>query len=219
MGSLRWVRDLLPGSTLVRSLDALRAVYREADRRVASWASESGLACPPGCGVCCQRFEPDLLPLEADYLAAYLLHEAPDLLGLLEESPPGKPSDASPCPLYDPAEPHHCRVYPARPLICRLFGFSGVRGKDGRPLFRPCPHARPIQRESFLRLPSPPMMEDYGRRLYGPGAGLPRTRPLRPALRGAAGRIGLLRRLSALSGRESSAPPDSRCVDAPGESR
>jgi hypothetical protein len=178
MGSLRWVRDLLPGSTLVRSLDALRAVYREADRRVASWASESGLACPPG-----------------------------------------KPSDASPCPLYDPAEPHHCRVYPARPLICRLFGFSGVRGKDGRPLFRPCPHARPIQRESFLRLPSPPMMEDYGRRLYGPGAGLPRTRPLRPALRGAAGRIGLLRRLSALSGRESSAPPDSRCVDAPGESR
>jgi len=130
------------GGTLVQELiDGLDGVYSEIDRAQKDWKAASPFQCPDGCGCCCVGFEPDLLEQEALYLAAWMLHHQKErALALLEgrfEYP--RPDFSGPgCILFDPASPYHCTVYGGRGLICRLFGYSGDRGKDGRPRWKPC---------------------------------------------------------------------------------
>jgi Fe-S-cluster containining protein len=42
------------------------------------------------------------------------------------------------CPLYVADTAWHCGIYPARPLICRLFAFAAVRDKHGHDLYALC---------------------------------------------------------------------------------
>jgi uncharacterized protein len=104
-------------------------------------AAERGapLSCPARCGSCCEGFVPDLLPAEAEFLAAWLLDKEPGLAREAAAWTPATRSSAPPCPflrLEDPSA--HCSIYPARPLVCRLFAAAGVRDKEGRTSFRPC---------------------------------------------------------------------------------
>jgi uncharacterized protein len=132
------------GSSLERVVSAIGAVYDriEADQRAfLSRATERGvpLRCPPGCGACCEPFIPDILPVEAAYAAAWILEHKPELARDIAEwrNRPATPS----CPFLNKAEDGmKCSIYPARFLICRLFGASGIRDKDGRVAFRLCVH-------------------------------------------------------------------------------
>lgn len=47
-------------------------------------------------------------------------------------------NDAVGCPFRSKRGPHFCMIYSGRPLICRLFGAAGDRGKDGTVRFSPC---------------------------------------------------------------------------------
>ena len=72
-----------------------------------------------------------------------LCHQRDRALAILDGSfaspRAGTPVAGAPgCVLFDPATPYHCTVYEGRCLICRLFGYSGDRGKDGRPRLKPC---------------------------------------------------------------------------------
>jgi Fe-S-cluster containining protein len=100
--------------------------------------------CPPGCGLCCETFEPDILEVEALYLAAWILKNAPERLDDIEKN-----AGRRGCVLADPSGEYHCTVYGGRPLICRLFAFSGDRGKDGTIRFRPCSHMAAAGRRSL----------------------------------------------------------------------
>ncbi len=110
---------------------------------------EARLACPAGCGCCCLGFMPDLTGTEAAYMASYLLDMVPDIdnpediegLALrLGKKEPGSPVKGS-CPFHDSSRRgQNCLIYPARPLICRLFGFSAMRDKWGEPTFTLCRH-------------------------------------------------------------------------------
>ena len=42
------------------------------------------------------------------------------------------------CILYDPDTEYHCTVYEGRGFICRLFGYSGDRDKNGKIRWVPC---------------------------------------------------------------------------------
>jgi hypothetical protein len=132
------------GSSLERVVSSLHTVYEKTksdQRAFLSSAEESGvpLRCPPGCGACCKPFIPDVLPVEAAYAAAWILQRKPDLA---REIAGWKDRPAvAPCPLLTRTEEGlRCSIYPARFLICRLFGASGVRDKEGRASFRPCVH-------------------------------------------------------------------------------
>ena len=180
-------------------LRALREIYDDAGRQMAAWARQVGLGCPQGCGICCEGFVPDVLPVEAGYLASWLLAEQPQRVARLLERPPG-PAPAA-CPLYDPAAPAaHCTVYPGRPLVCRLFGYAGMRTRHGGWAFRLCRHmpapdgwdARAVADRPDL--PSPPVMGDIQAQVPGLRPGdAPFRRPLPDALREALQRL-LLRR-------------------------
>jgi uncharacterized protein len=136
-----------PGSTIETLISAVGAVYARLaldQRAFLESAAEQGkpLLCPSGCGACCHPFVPDILPAEAAFTAAWLIAKKPELAEEVSTWPRGGgEAYAPPCPfLRATAEGEGCAIYPARFLICRLFGASGLRDKDGRTIFRPCAH-------------------------------------------------------------------------------
>jgi uncharacterized protein len=180
---------------------SLEQIYREASARMDAWSAVQGFGCPAGCGRCCEGFVPDCLPVEAEYLARYLLAEQPEVAARMATPPEGPPPER--CPLYDPASPFHCSVYPARPLVCRLFAFAGTRPKHGGWTFRLCRHmpapiawgqAREVGSETHPGMTPPPLMAEIQSAVAALRPGdEPLRRPLPEAVREALGRI-LLRR-------------------------
>ncbi len=163
------VPSFLEDTSHERTLAALYALYRGVDQAIAQWQQASGLGCPAGCGNCCRRYEPTVLPVEAMAVAAYISARRPELVPLLSGP---RTAPAGRCPFYDVDNPLHCRVYPSRPLECRLFAFASVRRKDGRPQFRLCrdmPGPEPrIFDEATLGATygaTPPVMQDAAARL------------------------------------------------------
>ena len=136
-----------PGSTietLIRKVGAVYARLALDQRSFLASAAEQGepLVCPPGCGTCCRPFVPDIMPAEAAFTAVWLISEKPELAKEVSAWPQGgDEAYAPPCPfLSATAEGEGCDIYPARFLICRLFGASGLRDKEGQTIFRPCAH-------------------------------------------------------------------------------
>jgi len=195
----------MPSGAVADDIRALHEIYAEAGLRTAAWARDPGFGCPHGCGVCCEAFVPDCLPVEAEYLAHYLLSEKPAAAARMLE-PSSGPQPVS-CPLYDPSSPFHCSVYAARPLVCRLFAFAGSRRKQGGWAFKLCRHMpapagwgaeREITDTSRPHLAEPPLMSQIEARVQGlrpADAGLRKRLP--EALRDALGRVLLTRALSA----------------------
>ncbi|MFZ2782362.1 MAG: YkgJ family cysteine cluster protein [Rectinemataceae bacterium] len=171
----------------MREVDAIYARIEIAQREFRTTSTEHGspIVCPPDCGVCCAAFVPDVLPVEAQRLALYLLTENPTPVSRLltgRDAPggsPGAPPDTerrTACPFWDPDKPGaNCTVYPARPLICRLFGFSAMRDKRGEPEFSLCMHMASFHACSDRTLRGdrlretlgafPPAMADYAAEL------------------------------------------------------
>jgi len=165
--------DILPSSLLKGQLESLADLYLRADTAVAHFARASGVSCPDGCGLCCEGFVPDILPLEAAYVAVWLAgteHERAVALTSGTLSPRIGKDGKSGCPLYDPDTPYHCTVYESRPLICRMFGFAGTRDKLGAPTFSVCRHgvsdrgARTASGAALVDVfgMEPPVMAGYG---------------------------------------------------------
>lgn len=125
----------LPGeATLPEAMRLVGDLYALIDVETRRFAAETGVGCPPGCGQCCEGPSPDISRTEAEYLARFLLvSESPAVDVAL-----ARYSTASPCPFYDTAGDLHCSVYWARPLICRAFGFTGSRDREGRIRYRLC---------------------------------------------------------------------------------
>ncbi len=108
---------------------AVLAVLRDCDRETGAMAQQTGLACPPGCGACCENpavaaTPAELLPLA---LAAMDRGDAVELLARARAHQGGW------CVFYAPTSvgQGRCTQYAWRPVVCRLFGFSGVRSKRG----------------------------------------------------------------------------------------
>lgn len=195
------ITKILPPSLLAERLQALDSLYAEVDAAVEAFASASGVACPFGCGACCESFVPDVLPIEAEYLASWLASSDPGRAysfaanGISAmEGPEGRES----CALYALDTPYHCTVYEARPLICRMFAFSSTRDKLGRPTFAACGRAtvasaprRAVGADLVKAYGSePPVMADFGARLAAiDPAAAPERRALPKALSAALSKV------------------------------
>ncbi|MCX8013551.1 MAG: YkgJ family cysteine cluster protein [Rectinema sp.] len=160
------IQDSFRHTSAGRRLSELEQLYAEIARAQerfleATLSSGFSLSCPRGCGSCCDHFVPDVIPIEAELIAYHVLTHRIHV-----------PTDAQYCPFHDPSNAEgHCRIYPARPLICRFFGFSAVRDRNGRPAFRLCRHMPAPQGLSSRMLDAellaatfdavPPVMSDY----------------------------------------------------------
>jgi Fe-S-cluster containining protein len=140
MNDIRYILPIgLGKGSLVDALEGIHDVYASAEASTAAFEEASGLACPEGCGTCCESFVPDLTDLEAAYLGAWLLRHKPDLARTLALDGYAESDRTSGrCPLYSLDPLAHCTAYAARPLVCRLFGFAASRAKDGQNVFALC---------------------------------------------------------------------------------
>jgi uncharacterized protein len=132
--------ETLAGTQIAGRLTLLEQIYLTIEKIQTEWKKASALSCPDGCGMCCTGFEPDVLEEEALYLAAWLLENKRDTAVAIMNGAfvPEHSENPDGCILFNYDSPYHCTVYDGRCLICRLFGFSGDRGKDGKPRWKPC---------------------------------------------------------------------------------
>ncbi|MFH1437967.1 MAG: YkgJ family cysteine cluster protein [Pseudomonadota bacterium] len=121
---------------------------------------DAGLACPTGCGDCCRDDRPGDSVLAALPAAAWAIGEdLVDLLAAAVKEPSGV------CVFYDGDAAKHCRVYPLRPLVCRLFGFAGRHDKYGNIDFRPCRRMKGAAESPGSAVP--PVFSDLALQLEG----------------------------------------------------
>jgi Fe-S-cluster containining protein len=198
------VRRSAPGKN-ARLAAGVRAIYRRLDRKLTAFRRRSGLACLPGCGECCRSTEVEatvleLLPLALDLCrrgkAEEILDrlrgsEEPERCLLFSERPLGRSGG-------------HCTAYSWRPLLCRLFGFSSMENREGRPELVACRLVRAadpgLTEEAAVAAaqgrPAAPLMRDCSMAVYrldpvlGSGA-----LPVNVALRQALERVALASRL------------------------
>ena len=178
------VREALQETTLMQRLMALDAIYDHVERHQRTFRNSAAscgapIACPDRCGTCCLHFVPDTMPVEADRLAFYLLTKRKDLIDHFIENKKASEGRDAACPFWDPEKPgQNCMVYPARPLICRLFGFCSITDKNGEPAFSLCRQRPPLSgtaRRNFVGSTVmeeifgavPPPMTDFSMEIVG----------------------------------------------------
>ena len=129
--------ELLEGTSIADTLSSMKSFMERTQADIDSFTGNTCIGCPSSCGSCCERFMPDITEAEATLVAAeILMKENPMKFKRRLENAKGKTT--GPCPLYDFDNDHHCMVYEARPLICRLFANSCFPDKNGKPSFRSC---------------------------------------------------------------------------------
>ena len=121
---------LFKGCECKNELEAMLNFYSSIEDSFKPFCSEFNIHCESGCGKCCEHFVPDLTRGEATCIAYYLLFflkddKAEDILKK------NIGNNKGPCPFYNPDSSFHCKIYPVRPLTCRLFGSAATRTKSG----------------------------------------------------------------------------------------
>ncbi len=124
-------------------------IYQLLDEEVAAFADRTKLACPQGCGECCNSQKVEATVLECIPMAFELFrsNQAELLLKRLERD-----SKEKQCILFRPdfieKGQWGCTQYKHRALICRLFGFAGNRDRSGNLILAMCRIMKP-GREDF----------------------------------------------------------------------
>ena len=157
MSQISGILEKLEGTSVYETLIQIEAAYERIANEQKLWYDAANFYCPEGCGHCCEGFEPDLMEGEALYMAAWLLENQNDLALQLagQNAESSFPFDNGPktCRFFNPASPYHCSIYNGRPFICRLFGASSFRSRDGDKTWRPCK----FYPEDLLAFHKPPL--------------------------------------------------------------
>ena len=149
------------------ALEKLATLFSEFDDEVDAFTQAASLGCPSACGDCCDHADTEVSVGEARLIAEFLRSEDPGLIDRVKREARNEKRIA--CVFYNPENDLHCRIYPARPLICRSFGYSAYSDRTGNMLFAICP-SMPIARRhggvmQVLFEPFPPVVERYAERI------------------------------------------------------
>lgn len=114
-------------------------VFEELDEDISRFQNETGLGCIKGCGLCCKK--PDIEATVLEFLPlAYHLFKAKRDIEVLEKLE--NTNNEPPCTFFSTVLPGQqtglCTIYLHRGLICRLFGFSATKDKEGKPVLATC---------------------------------------------------------------------------------
>ena len=134
--------------TLPQKVNEVRKVYARLDKEIATFQQKSGLHCLSGCGECCKKPDIEATPLEFLPLALDLFDEGRAEIALEEI----KAKKDSLCYVFRPHVTNFgglCNAYPSRGLICRLFGFTARRDKEGKPELVTCKLIKEHQNEAY----------------------------------------------------------------------
>ena len=142
---------------ILKVVREVEAVYDRLDREALYFKANSGLKCTAGCSSCCNYKNIKASVLELLPLAwhLYMNDQHHEVLQLLDQKP-------SFCVNYRYIKTDErmggCLYYDQRPLICRLFGNSGVTVKQGLIAIYTC---------RIMKEADPQIFEDILRRVNG----------------------------------------------------
>jgi len=143
---LSWSRNLrlifaarTAGRRSFRRVVRLAMLYQDLDNQMEVFRRKSKIKCFKGCGRCCENSFVETTVLEMIPLAAELWRRNRAEEWLQKDVGEHK---RGVCPFYAP-DPQikgngRCTIYPLRPLICRMFAFSGRRDKSGQKVYVTC---------------------------------------------------------------------------------
>ena len=135
-------------SYLSKTAKKVEKIFSELDKQTATFQNQTGLHCAAKCNSCCIKKDLKTSVLEFLPLAIYLyennLHE--QFLDNLS-----KDNDYCVCLSQLKVEDQltGCTQYAYRGLICRLFGFSGLTGKNGDKKIYTCKVIKTEQAEKY----------------------------------------------------------------------
>lgn len=181
--------------SLYHKVRAVEREFRHLEKEVAAFQQATGMSCLTGCGHCCRHPDVSATPLEFLPLAyrLYKTGQAETWYYRLSAE------TESLCPLFFPflqaGDKGFCKGYEQRGMICRLFGFSAMSDKTGKPRLATC---KPLKdersqavaaAEEYVAAGGPvPIMRDYYFRLMAIDPRLAeRLIPIREAIRQALG--------------------------------
>lgn len=161
MDSIADLCSAFDGTYAGDAMRTLSELYNQIEHETSLFCKQYAIACAEGCGTCCEHFMPDITTAEARLVAAYLLFVKRDK-ALMDRVLEFAGNTTGPCPLYRFDSPYHCSVYPARPLICRLFGACANQDKEGNAIFRRCRFNKEETMPLLLKFAEDvPVMQDY----------------------------------------------------------
>jgi Fe-S-cluster containining protein len=135
-------------SYLYRTAKRVEKVFSELDRQVETFQGKTGLHCVAKCNLCCMKKDLETSVLEFLPLAIYLyennLHEQ-----FLDELAKGREYCICLSQLKIEGKITGCSQYRHRGLICRLFGFSGLTGKNGEKKIYTCKIIKTGQEQEY----------------------------------------------------------------------
>lgn len=124
---------------ILKTVEAIKEIYRQIEEKTDAFKKATGIDCVYGCGECCNRFEPYSSVLEMLVIAEHL-KQNPEELELFWKAPRDKEKNL--CAFYKPDSPYHCGIYKIRPLICRLYSFSGKAIPEEKMTYISCPQIK-----------------------------------------------------------------------------
>jgi len=140
--------------SIVRKVKQVQKVFELLDQEMTAFQQKSGLGCLSGCGHCCTK--PDISAAVLEFLPyafdLFLQKKSHIVKDQLANNPQGI------CHLFKSnglggfgQTLGGCTEYNHRGLICRLFGFSTVRDKLGKPLLSTCRLIKQTQAEEITQ--------------------------------------------------------------------
>ena len=134
-----------------KNVKAVKGLFHQLDKEIDQFKTRSGLNCLAGCGSCCHK--PDIeatilefLPLAIDL---YQKGQVDEVLDLINSNEDGR------CVIFSPflvgGTTGFCSNYSQRGLICRLFGFSATRDKNGIRNIATCKKIKEAMPELFQK--------------------------------------------------------------------
>lgn len=174
--------ELFAGTSCYERLKNTQRFYDYVDISLDAFVSEENIYCPTGCGSCCQNYNPDLSVSEAEYIACYLLQEnrVDEFHDRVEKA---EKYGISHCPMYNGDCAYHCSIYPARGLVCRLFGSACSKDKNGDVHYPSCKWSDEMSGDIVAsEYQNPPIGSNFGLELEMINAGELGTEPLYKAV-------------------------------------
>lgn len=133
---------------MLDKIKKIEKVFKQLDKETEKFVSQSGLKCVTNCNICCLKKGLEANVLEFLPMAWYLvknnLHEA--ALELLETNPEYCINLAQ---SQTPGTTSGCSNYAHRGMICRLFGFSGIKDKNSKLSVYTCTYMKKEYAEEY----------------------------------------------------------------------
>lgn len=158
---------------MFEKIERVKEVLELAHHETEQFSHKTGLHCLAGCGQCCENPSIEVTVLEMLPLAKFLMetNKIDAILKKIQDRKDGL------CVVFEPhsekAHQGRCGAYAYRPLICRLFGFSARRSKEGNAQLVTCQNIKADQAQTVRMIEekfadqtlTAPMVTDFGMRL------------------------------------------------------